>query len=139
MKICVVSSTVLPCLPLDDPRNGYNGLEQVVWSTAAGLARRGHEVLLVAPIGSVAPPGVSLHGTTLGESEESAYNGYWQRLLEYQVIIDSSWSKWSYILKIEGRLKAPILGVLHAPVVEMMQRIYRGDFSVPLPVMAAEL
>ena len=29
-------------------------------------------------------------------------------------------------------------GVLHAPIVEMMQRIYRGDFPVPLPVIPAE-
>jgi len=122
MKICVISSTVLPCLPLDDPNNGYNGLEQVVWSTAAGLARRGHEVLLVAPIGSKPPPGVALHGTTLGESEERAYSGYWQRLPDYQIVIDSSWSKWSYILKIEGKLPAPILGVVHAPVNTMYGR-----------------
>jgi glycosyltransferase involved in cell wall biosynthesis len=122
MKICVISSTVLPCRPLDDPQNGYNGLEQIAWSCAAGLARRGHEVLLVAPIGSASPPGVTLHGTTLGESEERAYAGYWQRLPEYAVTIDHSWQKWSYILKIEGRLTAPILGVMHAPVNTMYER-----------------
>jgi len=121
MKICLISSTVLPCLPLDDPENGYNGLEQIVWSTAAGLARRGHDVLLVAPNGSKPPPGVTLHGTTRGESEEQAYSGYWNRLPEYQVVIDSSWSKWSYILKIEGKLAAPILGVVHAPIHTMYQ------------------
>jgi glycosyltransferase involved in cell wall biosynthesis len=122
MKICVISSNVLPCLPLDDPDNGYNGLEQVAWSLSAGLARRGHEVLLVAPIGSKPGPGVMLHGTTRGEGEERAYSGYWQRLPEYQVIIDHSWNKWSYILKIEGRLPAPILGVMHAPVHTMYER-----------------
>jgi glycosyltransferase involved in cell wall biosynthesis len=122
MKICVISSNVLPCLPLDDPENGYNGLEQIVWSISAGLARRGHDVTLVAPIGSKPGPGVSLHGTTRGEGEERAYSGYWQRLPEYQVIIDASWSKWSYILKIEGRLPAPVLGVVHAPVHTMYER-----------------
>ena len=122
MKICVISSTVLPCLPLDHPANGYNGLEQVVWSTAAGLSRKGHEVLLVAPTTSVPPPGVSLHGTTQGESEQQAYSGYWQRLPNYDVIIDSSWKKWSYILKVEGRLPQPVLGVVHAPVNTMFDR-----------------
>ena len=122
MKICVISSTVLPCLPLDDPQNGYNGLEQIVWSTAAGLARRGHDVLLVAPNGSRPPPGVTLHGTTQGESEQAAYSGYWQRLVECEAIIDHSWQKWSYILKVEGRLTAPVLGVVHAPVHTMYGR-----------------
>lgn len=122
MKICIISSTILPCLPLDDPQNGYNGLEQIVWSLSAGLARRGHEVLLVAPIGSKPAPGVTLHGTTQGESEERAYSGYWQRLPEYQVTIDHSWNKWAYILKIEGKLPAPVLGVMHAPVNTMYGR-----------------
>jgi glycosyltransferase involved in cell wall biosynthesis len=133
MKICVISSTVLPCLPLDDPENGYNGLEQIAWSTAAGLARRGHDVTLVAPIGSKPPPGVELHGTTCGESEERAYSGYWQRLPEFQAILDHSWQKWSYILKIEGKLAAPILGVVHAPVHTM----YASPPPVLLPCVVA--
>lgn len=133
MKICVISSTVLPCLPLDDPSNGYNGLEQIAWSIASGLARRGHEVLLVAPGNSKPPPGVTLHGTTQGESEQAAYSGYWQRLPEYQAIIDHSWQKWSYILKIEGRLEAPILGVMHAPVHTM----YASPPPVLMPCVVA--
>jgi len=127
MKICVISSTVLPCRALDDPQNGYNGLEQIVWSMASGLARRGHEVLLVAPKGSTAPSGVALHETTLGESEQAAYSGYWQRLPDYQVVIDHSWQKWSYVLKIEGKLTSPVLGVVHAPVHTM--------FGSPPPVL----
>jgi len=133
MKICLISSTVLPCLPLDDPDNGYNGLEQVVWSLAAGLSRRGHHVLLVAPNGTKAPRGVTLHETTRGESEEAAYSGYWQRLPSFDVVIDHSWQKWSYILKIEGRLDAPILGVLHAPVHTM----YSQPPPVTLPCFVA--
>jgi glycosyltransferase involved in cell wall biosynthesis len=49
-------------------------------------------------------------------------SGYWQTLLAYDVILDHSWSKWAYILKIEGRLKAPVLGVVHAPVNTMYAR-----------------
>lgn len=116
MKIAIISSTVLPCLPLDDPQNGYNGLEQIVWSLSSGLARRGHDVLLVAPTTSKPPPGVTLHGTTQGESEQAAYSGYWQRLPDCQVVIDHSWQKWANILKLEGKLPQPILNVVHAPV-----------------------
>lgn len=128
MKICVISSTVLPCLPLTDPTNGYNGLEQVAWSCASGLARRGHEVTLVAPKPSAAP-GVTMHHTTRGESEAQAYGGYWPMLPDFDVIIDHSWQKWAYILKVEGRLKAPVLGVVHAPVNTM----YGSPPPVPLP------
>lgn len=133
MKVCVISSTVLPCLPLNDPDNGYNGLEQIAWSIAGGLARRGHEVLLVAPGGSKPAPGVELHATTRGESEQAAYSGYWQRLPGYNVIIDHSWSKWAYILKVEGRLPQPVLGVVHAPVDTM----YASPPPVLLPCIVA--
>jgi glycosyltransferase involved in cell wall biosynthesis len=87
----------------------------ITYLQAKGLAERGHQVLLVAPIGSKSPPGVTLHGTTMRESEKQAYSGYWQKLPEFDVILDSSWEKWSYMLKIEGKLKAPVLGVIHAP------------------------
>jgi len=110
VKIIVISTTVLPC-----PPPGYAGLEMIAYQQAHGLARRGHDVLLVAPKGSVPPPGVELHETTLGESEQAAYSGYWQKLPAADAIIDNSWQKWSYILKVEGKLGAPILGVMHAP------------------------
>jgi glycosyltransferase involved in cell wall biosynthesis len=116
MKICVVSSTVL-----EVPLSGYGGLESVAYLCAEGLARRGHEVMLVAPGNSIPPPGVELHRTTVGESEMAAYSGYWHKLPSFDVIIDHSWQKFSYILKVEGKLKAPILGVCHAPISTMYQ------------------
>lgn len=128
MKICVISTTILPC-----PPSGYSGLEMIAYLQAKGLARRGHEVVLVAPIGSTPPPGVTLHGTTLGESEMAAYSGYWPRLPDFDVIIDNSWQKWSYILKAEGKLAAPILGVLHAPAHTM----YASPPPVLLPCLVA--
>lgn len=128
MKICVISTTILPC-----PPPGYAGLEMVAYLQAKGLARRGHEVTLIAPVGSTPPTGVVLHGTTLGESEQQAYSGYWQKLPSFDVIIDNSWQKWSYILKIEGKLGAPILGVLHAPADTM----YGSPPPVLLPCLVA--
>lgn len=116
MKICVISTTILP-----SPPSGYSGLEMVAYQQAATLARRGHDVLLIAPTGSVPPPGCELHMTTLGESEEQAYSGYWDRLGNYDAIIDNSWWKCAYAIKWEGKLKAPILGVCHAPAHTMYQ------------------
>jgi len=105
----------------------------IAFQQAAGLARRGHSVMLVAPVGSQPPDGVELHGTTLGESEQQSYSGYWQKLPEFSVVIDNSWGKWSYILKAEGKLKAPILGVIHAPPNTM----YAIPPPVPLPCIVA--
>lgn len=122
MKICVVSTTVIVA-----PPPGYAGLEMISWLCAKGLARRGHKVLMVTPKGSTAPEGVELHETTLWESEKQAYSGYWQKLPGFDVIIDHSWQKWSYILKAEGNLKAPILGVCHAPIDTM--------YNTPPPVV----
>jgi glycosyltransferase involved in cell wall biosynthesis len=131
MKICVISTTIMPV-----PPKGYSGLEFLAYQHAEGLAKKGHQVLLIAPgtqFGTVVPPGVELHGTTLGESEKQAYSGYWERLLSVDAIIDSSWSKWSYILKKEGKLKAPILGVLHAPA----ETMYHSPPPVDKPCLVA--
>lgn len=128
MKICVISTTVIACPPA-----GYAGLEMLAWQQAVGLSQAGHKVMLVAPKESRVPEQVELHGTTLGESEMQAYSGYWQRLSEFDVIIDNSWQKWSYILKAEGRLNAPILGVCHAPINTM----YQSPPPVPLPCLVA--
>jgi glycosyltransferase involved in cell wall biosynthesis len=121
MRVCVISTTIMTLPPA-----GYSGLEMLAYQQAEGLAKKGHEVLLIAPTGSTTPPGVELHGTTLREGEMQAYSGYWQRLPLYDAVIDNSWQKWSYILKKEGKLKAPVLGVLHAPAETM--------FADPPPV-----
>ena len=124
MNICVISTTIIPCLPPSEA--GYTGLEMLAYQQAEGLARRGHHVLLVAPGESKPPPGVILHRTTIGEEEGKAYSCYWQRLPNYDAVIDNSWMKFSYLLKAEGALKAPVLGVLHAPVHTM--------YMIPPPV-----
>jgi glycosyltransferase involved in cell wall biosynthesis len=105
----------------------------IAYQIARGLARRGHQVLLVAPKESVPPEGVELHGTTLFESEQQAYSGYWQKLSAFDCIIDHSWMKYAYILKLEGRLNAPVLGVLHAPCDTM----YGSPPPMPLPCFVA--
>ena len=112
MKICVISTPVFKV-----PVAGYSGLEHLAWLTAKGLAEKGHGVTLVAPEGSECP-GVKMvtPGPEGSWDEKTFYGKYWQILPEFDVIIDETWQKWSYILKGEGRLNAPILGVCHAPV-----------------------
>jgi glycosyltransferase involved in cell wall biosynthesis len=121
VRICVISTTVMTC-----PPPGYSGLEMLAWQQADRLAHRKHQVTLIAPHGSSPPKDVELHGTTVGEPEQQAYSGYWQKLPTFDAVIDNSWQKWSYMLKTEGKLKAPVLGVLHAPVETM--------FGSPPPV-----
>lgn len=128
MKICVISTTVMPC-----PPKGYAGLEQLAWQRAVGLANKGHQVTLIAAQGSTVPNNVTLHETELRVEEKKAYSGYWNKLKEFDVIIDDSWQKWSYILKMEGQLHAPILGVLHAPIHTM----YLTPPPVPKPCLVA--
>jgi glycosyltransferase involved in cell wall biosynthesis len=136
MKICVISTPIFK-LPLA----GYSGLEHLAWLTAKGLAEKGHEVSLVAPDGSecpnveIVPIGperqVDEHMAYGGypevkEGEEirrKKHGGYWQHLLKQDCVIDHSWMKFSYILKMEERLTAPTLGILHAPVNSMYQSL----------------
>ena len=144
MKICVISSTVFKV-----PVVGYAGLEHLAWQQAKGLAERGHQVTLIAPDGSSCP-GVTVvpTGPPGRWGEKESYGGftyatgvkiknekgeeadqtvtvppYWPELLKHQIIADHSWSKFSSLLKMEGRLKAPILGVMHAPVNTMYQTL----------------
>lgn len=139
MKICVVSTPVFQV-----PVTGYSGLEHLAWQQAEGLAKLGHQVLLIAPDGSSCPGCEVVHIGPAGHiSEEMAYSGfpeikngwqtvreahggYWQHLLRCDAIIDNSWQKFSYGLKAEGKLKAPVLGVCHAPVNTMFRELPKG-------------
>jgi glycosyltransferase involved in cell wall biosynthesis len=125
LKICVISTTVLHC-----PPKGYSGLEMIAWQVAEGLRSKGHDVMLVAPRGS--QTSCELHETTLGESERIAFScGYAAKLHKFDVIIDHSWEKWSYILKLHNKLPVPILGVLHAPV----ETMYMTPPPIPTPCL----
>lgn len=120
MKICVISSVVFPIGK--GGLAGYGGLEQVAWQRAVGLAARGHDVTLVAPDGSELPGGKVFHtGPPGSTTEKRAYGKYWQILPGFDAVVDDSWNKWSYALKAEGKLAAPVLGVMHAPVHTMLE------------------
>lgn len=137
MRICVISTPIFPVNP-PNGTTGYAGLEVIAWQQARGLAERGHAVLLVAPDGSSCP-GVEVVpcGPPGHINEEQAYGGfpeiregdkvirpphpgYWQRLLDCDVVVDHSWNKYALLLKQEGRLSAPVLCWMHAPVNTMI-------------------
>lgn len=122
MRIAVISTNVFPC-----PPPAYSGLENIAWLCAKGLAERGNKVALIAPYGSSCP-GVEIIpcGPAGTWNEKQAFDSYWKRLFDFDVIIDHNWTKHSYLLKAEGVLKnketkkdIPILGVMHAPVNSM--------------------
>lgn len=119
MKILVISTPIfkLPCV-------GYAGLEHLAYQQAVGLAKKGHQVSIIAPDGS-ACPGVTVIpiGPERQVDEKTAYSKYWQHLLSFDVILDHSWNKWSLCLKTEGKLKAPVLCWCHAPVNTMFQTL----------------
>lgn len=125
VKICVISTPVFKfgvngCA-------GYAGLEQLAWQRAKGLALLGHEVYLAAPDGSTCP-GVHVieTGPERQVNEAMAFEKYKNHLPQMDVVIDDSWEKWSLMLKQEGKLNIPVLGVCHAPVNTMYQSLPQG-------------
>lgn len=129
MKLCVISTGIFKIEDSQDSSSncggitGYGGLEQIAYLHARGLARKGYQVSLVAPEGShvqnveiipVGPPGQW--------NEHQSFNSYWQRLSEFDCVIDHSWNKHFYLLKGENNginnkfSKIPCLGWLHAPI-----------------------
>lgn len=119
MKILVISTPVFQV-----PLSGYGGLEIIAWQTADGLAKLGHNVSLVAPEGSTCPNVTVIPNGKAGTwDEKRAFQSYHSHLNQFDVIIDHTWMKYSYMPKIEGKIKTPILGILHAPVNTMYQSL----------------
>lgn len=119
MRIAVISSTVFSV-----PLHQYGGLEAIAWERAKGLAAKGHKVTLIAPQGSTCPGCEIIEFGAPGQVDERrAYNSYWQKLTQFDCIVDDSWQKWAYIGRGEGWLKAPVLGVMHAPVNTMLNTL----------------
>lgn len=119
MRIGCISSTVFSL-----PVSGYAGLEHLAWQRAKGLAELGHDVTVFVPDGSTCPGCTIIPFGAVGQIDERiAFHRTWQQLGNFDVIIDDSWAKFSTLLRIEGRIKTPILQVMHAPVNTMMQEL----------------
>lgn len=122
MKIAVISSMVIPC-----PPPGYSGLEMIAYQVASGLAELGHDVTLVAPEGSRCDNCTLVMPSPPGNwDEKSAYRKYWEILPGFDAVVDMSWQHWPYMLKQEGKLKAPVLGVLHSLVEGCLKQLPAG-------------
>jgi glycosyltransferase involved in cell wall biosynthesis len=112
VRIAVISSSVFAV-----PLGGYGGLEQIAYYCARGLAAKGHDVTLFAPEGSHCEGAKVFETGKPGQWDEKwVFKGYWPELMGQDCIISHDWQKWVYTLKTEGVLKAPVLGVMHAPV-----------------------
>lgn len=100
-------------MAIETPPKSYGGLEQVVWNHAKGLADLGEDVTLVGAHGSVAPPGVKLLAfEDPGSFDESGSWWYYRHILaDYDVVLDHSWQKWSYL----AGDYLPVVGTMHSP------------------------
>ncbi|MDE2095632.1 MAG: glycosyltransferase [Patescibacteria group bacterium] len=122
MKIATISTSIFRL-----PVSGYSGLEHLAWQISKGLAAKGHQVSVIAPEGSTCPGCTIIPCGPAGTwNEQQAFNSYWPHLLDQDCIIDHTWNKNSMMLKMEGRLKAPILSVMHAPVDTMYKELPPG-------------
>jgi glycosyltransferase involved in cell wall biosynthesis len=97
VKICLIAPPLL-----DVPPKTYGGLERVVWDLACGLSRLGHEVDLVATVGSREPPGGRLIPTVKAPEradvdwlayEVEAFNRYKDEVAGggYDIVHDNTW------------------------------------------------
>lgn len=124
IKILVVSTNWKPI-----PLNGYGGLEMIAYWQAKELAALGHEVALMCPEGSTMPPGVTHIPTKQGESDAESLKAHKDVMIDFGangVIIDNTWSKWSYMLK-KANIEAGkvqrfgVIGVCHTTIATDLQ------------------
>lgn len=115
MKIGIVCPCYIPTPPLL-----YGGIERVSWDRAVEMGRLGHKITLIASKGSARPPRGRLIETVDARmdfnDEQPAYNIYRKYLDDFDVIIDDSHMKFSYLRKVEkigGGSDLPVMGVLH--------------------------
>ncbi len=123
MKIAVLSTCVFPMVP-PAGASGYGGLEVIAWQSAEGLAARGHDVTLFGAEGSRTDKAKMFATGPAGDwNEHAQFDKSWKELLSCDAIIDETWQKWTLTLKEEGRLKCPVLSVMHAPVDTMYREL----------------
>jgi glycosyltransferase involved in cell wall biosynthesis len=116
-EILTISSSCLEVPPVD-----YGGLEQVVYENCIGISSESYNITCAAPKGSEidnveiietvesTPPPDCLH------KEKDAFRYYSDYLPSYDVVIDHSWKKYSYLMKQnkpELMQDTTIIGVWH--------------------------
>lgn len=154
MKILILGSVALPVPP---PKQG--GTERIAYFQAIGLAKRGHQVTLVAARGSRKQPeytlveiggGDTVTGSSLSVAEsvigavegsrklrkEAAYLAQVEQFLfahghEYDVIINNMRAGESIFLPIVGSLRKKMLNVMHLPVFPELAQVFK-EFRAPV-------
>lgn len=93
MKLLLISALTQPM-----PHDGYAPVENHCFHVASELAKRKHEVSIVALKGSKAPEGCELVEAQDGD-EEKAHSLYKDRLGDFDCVLDFSNLKYSYLFK----------------------------------------
>lgn len=111
MKLLIISTTVYSI-----PLKGYGGLEQLCYLLAEGLSKKGHTVSVVCPEGSQFSENIESIYTGLRENEEQSWARYRGRLedREWDVILDTSWQRWSVMSSVGKDPALPILQWHHS-------------------------
>ncbi len=104
MKVILISTAVMPLPPFS-----YAGLERLVYQLADGLAKRGIETYLVAPMGTIPPNNVKFIDMGISgwnNNEEQAFINYrpiLEKIIDKETVIsDHSWQGYPYLLHIEN-------------------------------------
>lgn len=110
MKVLIVGTTVYSLPPA-----GYSGLEMLCYHLACGLAKKGHQVAVVAPKDSRLPQEVELVPTELREDEEAVWGRYRNRIEggDVDVVLDSSWQRWATMSNVGKDPQIPIVNWHH--------------------------
>ncbi len=117
MKIGIISTMVFT-----SPSRGYAGLEEVAACIAQALDAKGHEVTLIAAVGSTGAfkerwtnSNVTVfecEQPSFSNPEQAAYEKYQRVLKDFDVVLDHTWQAWAYTYKKEHP-ETKIIHVLH--------------------------
>ena len=122
MRCLIIGTNIWPI-----PIQGYGGIEYLVYHLACGLAKKEHQVTLVAPNGSQLPNEVDVIYSGIREEEELSWQRYRGRMEagEFEVVIDASWQRWAVMSFVGKDNQIPIIQWHHTDP---------SVYSVPAPV-----
>lgn len=109
-KILIINTNVFPV-----PLSGYGGIEQLVYLLSEGLSSRGWKISVVSAEGSKFSNSLEFISAPVNENEEQTYNRYKGRLEnnDWDLIIDSSWQRWSSMINLNRTNQLPIINWHH--------------------------
>lgn len=122
MRCLIIGTNIFPL-----PPTGYAGVEELVYRLSVGLAKKGHQITLVAPNGSQLPDEVEVIYSGLMEDEEQTWQRYKGRMEagEFECVLDSSWQRWAVMSFVGKDKQIPVIQWHHTA---------ESVYSVPAPV-----